>query len=442
MNNWHKAILVLSGTFCALAFGALGWLAVRTMDPVSAYGGPPVASGWDAPGKKAAAAGARKKRLMTPLTVPAGLTIEQQIELLTKRLLELKSADTVMPGELMLTFKDADGLEAFRRRAAAAGFEVLSSDPRLLAARVRYADPAAMARELQNYNGDYGNIGLNYLAWVPGLPDEPAPDAANQGGRLPYMNSGLEAIGAVGDRKQWGRGVTVAVLDTGVTDHTALLHTQVYHYDLVNDGEPFNGHGTSMATLIAGDDPENGGVALASRILDIRVADVNGESNTALVADGIMQAVDQGAKVINISLGSTGDSLVLRNAVLYAQSRGVVVVAAAGNEQQQFLSYPAGYEAVISVGAVDAAREQAYFSNSGENLSLTAPGVGIISGYSDNRVITSSGTSLATAITSGVVSSLLSRGYSAQNVKQELMAHARPTGAPARQVGAGVLRMP
>jgi len=234
----------------------------------------------------------------------------------------------------------------------------------------------------------------------------------------------------------------VAVLDTGVTDHSTLKQTQVTHVDLVKDGQAPNGHGTAMASLIAGNDSENGGVAIASKLLDIRVADASGESNTGLVAQGIMQAVDQGARVINISLGTTGDSAVLRRAVEYAQSRGVVIVAAAGNEQQTTLAYPASYEGVISVGAADATDAQAYFSNSGENLTLVAPGVGIVSGYSDDRMVISSGTSQATAITSGVVSTLISRGWSAAGVEQALTSNARETGAPANQVGAGILQVP
>src|SRR5690606_20968092 len=106
----------------------------------------------------------------------------------------------------------------------------------------------------------------------------------------------LEAIGAGRDRSDWGRGITVAVLDTGITDHPQLEQVRLSRTDLVQDGQPVDGHGTAMASLIAGADPAEGGVAPAASLLDIRVADAKGESTTALVAQGILTAVDQGAR--------------------------------------------------------------------------------------------------------------------------------------------------
>ncbi len=187
---------------------------------------------------------------------------------------------------------------------------------------------------------------------------------------------------------------------------------------------------------------ENGGVAPASEILDFRVADSKGRGDVANVAQGIMQAVDAGARLINISLGTSADAVMLRQAVAYAQSRGVVIVAAAGNEQETQLAYPAAYAGVISVAAVDAQGRQAYFSNSGEGLTIAAPGVGIISGYSDNKTVIGNGTSQAAAITSGAISALLSRNYAAANIPQVITHNAVRIQAPATQVGSGLLRLP
>jgi thermitase len=155
-----------------------------------------------------------------------------------------------------------------------------------------------------------------------------------------------------------------------------------------------------------------------------------------------MQAVDSGARVISISLGSNADSTMLGNAVAYARSRGVIVVAAAGNEQETQLAYPAAYSGVISVAAVDANGQQAYFSNSGNGLFISAPGVGIVSAYSGTGMVIGSGTSQATAITAGVISSLLSRNYNAANIPQILQNNAIPSTAPANQVGAGMIQFP
>ncbi|SKA97926.1 thermitase [Prosthecobacter debontii] len=435
MNSWLKSLIALSILVCVGAFGILGWLALQTTRAPEAAG---KSSGW----KRMFPESVPGRDVVNQALDQAAAAAFQSLDQLAEKLRQLNGIPGVKPNELLLTFKSEQALKDFRERAAKAGITILSDDPRLLSAHVRYTDPDAMAKELRQNAGNLDNVGLNYVAWVPGLPDLNQVDATNAGGAAPYNNSGLDAIGANGNRSTWGKGIKVAVLDTGVTDHPSLLGAGVVHYDLVKDGQTPNGHGTAMASLIAGDDPVNGGVAPAVQILDIRVADPQGESTTALVAQGIMQAVDEGAVVINISLGTTGDSTVLHRAIEYAQQQGVVVVAAAGNDQQTALSYPAGYEGVVSVAAVDAYGNQAFFSNSGETLTISAPGVGIVSAYSDNRMVVSSGTSQATAITSGVVSTMLSWGYNSQNIVQALVNNAQSTGAPSYQVGAGIVQIP
>lgn len=312
-----------------------------------------------------------------------------------------------IPNEALLTFRTPEALAAFRDRAGLLGLEVLGYDPRLRSARVRFRDTSGLERDLNERADDYTHVGPNYLVRVPGLPALPQTDSANAGGREPFRSQGLEMIGAAANRSGWGQGVTVAVIDSGVSSHPSLQNAQITHIDLVNDGSAMNGHGTAMASLIAGNNESVGGVAPAAKLLDIRVADTNGDSNTALLSSAIVKATDLGARVINISLGSSGSAPMLEEAVRYAQSRNVVIVAAAGNEQQAALSMPAGLSGVLSVGAVDANSTQAWFSNSGPGLTLVAPGVGIVSGYADSKLVIGSGTSQATAITSGVVASLL-----------------------------------
>lgn len=348
-----------------------------------------------------------------------------------------------MPNEALLTFRTPEALAAFCERAAALGLEVLGHDVKLRTARVRFRDTRALERDLSAHAEDYTHVGPNLITRIPGLPPPPAQtDTANAGGSVPFRSQGLDAIGATGDRSGWGRGITVAVIDSGIGSHPSLAGVKITHYDLVNDGSAFNGHGTAMASLIAGNDPNVGGVSPAASLLDIRVANAKGESNTALVSSAIIKATDLGARVINISVGANADSPVLDEAVRYAQSRNVVVVAAAGNEQQTALSMPAGISGVLSVGAVDANGTQAYFSNSGAGLTLVAPGVGIVSGYADNRLVIGSGTSQATAITSGVVAYLLGRGYYGPNIIPLLTRTAEPLQAPATAVGAGLIQVP
>jgi len=352
-----------------------------------------------------------------------------------------------IPGEALLTFRTPQALADFRARAARLGLTVLGFDAKLRTARVRVTDPSALAGDLAEHADDYEQAGPNYIARIPGLPladasREAATDTANAGGRAPFQGQGLEFIGATGDRSRWGKGVTVAVVDSGIGSHPSLRNVDISHVDLLQDGSEMNGHGTAMATLIAGNDSEVGGVAPAARILDIRVADSEGVSNTATLAIGIVRATDLGARVINVSLGSAGYSSVLAEAVQYAQSRNAVVVAAAGNEQQTALALPAALHGVLSVGAVDASGKQAWFSNSGAGLTLVAPGVGIVSGYSESRLVIGSGTSQSAALTSGAVAYLLSRGYSAGSIIPLLVETAKPLNSPSTAVGAGLLQLP
>ncbi len=426
---WTTVLLAAAALVLALVL--LGRLAVETTAPPSRPDERP------RPATVHQATGAVPASRGPDLRQPAPPSVFDE---LLRRILDLARTPGAAPDELLLSFATPGELEAFRARAARAGIELLPVDPRLLTARVRVGDGRALASELAG--GGFDRIGPNYLAWVPSLPRLPEPDADNAGGNQPFGTSGLEAVGAGRNRSDWGRGVTVAVLDTGVTDHPQLEQLRLSRTDLVQDGQPLNGHGTAMASLIAGSDPEEGGVAPAAHLLDIRVADAKGESTTALVAQGILTAVDQGARVINISLGTTADAPVLRRAVDYALARGVVIVAAAGNDQARALAYPAAYAGVVSVAAVDANGVQAFFSNSGSGLALAAPGVGIVSAYSNNQRVISSGTSQAAAITSGVVATMLGWGYSGQGMIKTLAAQAKPTGAPAEQTGAGLVQVP
>jgi thermitase len=431
MKTLPKALLTVSVIFCALALGTLGWLALQTTDiKDKAMAQTPVF-----PPQRMVKEVEKSEEPSMP-SIESGESVQDE---LTKRLTDLAAAEGVVKGELVLTFDSPETLNAFRIRAGLEGIEILYSDSRLKVARVRYRDAAKMAKELREYSDDYDNIGANYFAYVPGTPKK---DRANAGGSVPFESSALDAIGALGDRSRWGAGIKVAVLDTGVTAHPTLQGIKITHTDLVRDGQPFHGHGNAMTSLIAGRDPQNGGVSPASEILDIRVADSTGKGNTAYVSQGIMQAVDSGARVISISLGSNADSTMLGNAVAYARSRGVIVVAAAGNEQETQLAYPAAYSGVISVAAVDANGQQAYFSNSGDNLFISAPGVGIIHAYSGDGMVIGSGTSQATAITAGVISSMLSRNYSSANIPQILQNNAIKSNAPLNQVGAGMIHFP
>jgi len=177
-----------------------------------------------------------------------------------------------------------------------------------------------------------------------------------------------------------GNGVTVAVLDTGVSEGTDGYGRLLAGRDFAdNDDDPsdHDGHGTHVAGTI-GQATDNGygtaGVAPGAAILPVRVLGASGSGSLADVADGIVWATDQGADVINLSLGAGGGAWVLESAIDYAVRNGVVVVAASGNDGRSSVDWPAAYDNAIAVGAVDAAGRRAPYSNGGSALDIVAPG--------------------------------------------------------------------
>ena len=341
--------------------------------------------------------------------------------------------------EAVLLFGSKAQLAKFLRDAARHGLRIVNTVNGIHAVRVAFDDIASLKGYLAAAGPDAPLFDANYWTVVPPLPKE---DQDNQGGAVPVGSHLFESINASGDRTDWGKGVTVAVLDTGVKEHPTFGTDQVTHLDLVNDGKPFHSHGTSVASLIAGEDEQAPGVAPAAHILDIRVANDKGFSVTSVLAQGIIEAVDRGASIINISMGGYDDSLVLRQAVEYARQHGVPIFAAAGNDAYDQLAYPAAIPGVSSVGSVAGDGKQAYFSNSGSNLAFAAPGVQLTTAWSTNKIATVSGTSHSTGVASGVAAASLSKGVTAADLIPLLQNSALKTGAPKDKVGNGIIQVP
>lgn len=199
-----------------------------------------------------------------------------------------------------------------------------------------------------------------------------------------------------------GKGITVAVLDTGVDfKHPDLANQVIAGPDLIdrdNDPQDLHGHGTHVAGTIAA--LSNNGIDIAgvspeAKVLAVRVLDAQGQGSMSAIADGVLAAVNAGAQVINMSLGGPYDGLTLRRAVEQAQQAGVVVVAAAGNEGSTRQSYPAAYPGVLAVGATNAQDQRTNFSNYGTWVNIAAPGDRILSSRLGGGTTTMSGTSMA-----------------------------------------------
>ncbi|MFG2131238.1 type VII secretion-associated serine protease mycosin [Streptomyces sp. NPDC048751] len=241
------------------------------------------------------------------------------------------------------------------------------------------------------------------------------------------------ALDAMHTREAWqttkGRGITVAVLDTGVeADHPDLEGNVLTGKDMIGFGaEPgdraWARHGTAMAGIIAGHGHGSGdadgvmGIAPEAKILPVRVILEDGDSARAearrtrgnALAEGIRWAADQGADVINLSLGDDSASAhpeaAEDEAVQYALEKGSVVVASAGNggEKGDHISYPAAYPGVIAATAVDKYGTRASFSTRRWYATVSAPGVNVVIADPDHRYYEGWGTSAASAFVSGAV---------------------------------------
>jgi thermitase len=230
---------------------------------------------------------------------------------------------------------------------------------------------------------------------------------------------GLPKIGAPAawDVTRGRSTVLVAVVDTGVDYTHPDLASRVdtaNDYDFINsdtDAMDDNGHGTHVSGIIAAvmDNGIGGvGVAPECRVLPVKVLDSEGSGDTFQVAAGIRYAADSGAKVINMSLAGSSDPS-MSSAVAYAQEKGCVVVAAAGNDGSSGgAGYPARYPDVVGVGALDSSNNRAYFSNYGTGVDIAAPGVNILSTILGGSYGNMSGTSMAAPFVSGVAALVLS----------------------------------
>ncbi|MEV0229849.1 S8 family serine peptidase [Nonomuraea sp. NPDC050786] len=279
-----------------------------------------------------------------------------------------------------------------------------------------------------------------------------------RGGQRPVIRT-LELTHAW--RTSKGRGVTVAVLDSGVDPrHRDLVGSVRVGKDFTAGANPpgvapLRLHGTYMASLIAGHGHGPGGnlgiigVAPEADVLSVRVILEDEEPgfrefNTAerfenVVARGIRYAVDEGADVINMSISKELATEEERAAIRYAISKGVVLVAAAGNDGDRKVdtdyapySYPAAFPGVVSVGATDRRMRRATFSNWNSSVLVAAPGVDIMGAGPNDEYWVGRGTSQATALVSGVAA-LIKAKY--PDMSPPLVARALTAGANDRPPG-------
>ncbi len=229
------------------------------------------------------------------------------------------------------------------------------------------------------------------------------------------------ALGRLGVPNAWdvSRGdpsIIVAVLDTGVeATHEDLRGQLVTGWDFVRRSpqpDDDNGHGTHVTGIVVAA-ADNGlgisGVAPNARVMPIKVVTGVGIGSHYLIAQGIEYAIRNRARIINLSLGGYEPSDTLRRAIDYAWDNGALVVAAGGNENTNTPIYPASWPHVVGVGATNVDDTRAPFSNTGDAITVVAPGVAVLSTIPGNQYQAWPGTSMATPLVSGVAALLWSR---------------------------------
>lgn len=309
--------------------------------------------------------------------------------------------------EAVLIFKNDDGYRRFLARAAQVGVIVAGQIDALHVARVRVRAYDTFAADLLARAADYGGVSANTYVTMP-----PPPAAASTSPQYAVGNALLATLGvpAGTDTSSWGRGVVIAVLDGGASPDPALgARLRYLDIGLGYAGTGASGlHGTAVASVAAGSAVDAPGLAPSATVISIRVIDTDDKADIFTVTQGIVAAVDAGARLVNLSLGGYSTSEALSRAIAYAADHGALVVAAAGNDGAGRLVWPAADPRVVSVAATDANGRLASFSNAGPSLVLAAPGVGVqAAGLAGERRLFS-GTSAAAPVVTGALAVLLS----------------------------------
>lgn len=227
---------------------------------------------------------------------------------------------------------------------------------------------------------------------------------------------------------QGSSGIKIAILDTGIDQNHEDLAAKIVankNFTTSKTVDDKYGHGTHVAGIAAAITNNGKGVAgvgFNSSLINVKVLGDQGSGYWSWVANGITWAADNGAKVINMSLGASAASNTVKLAVDYAWGKGAVLVAAAGNNNSSALFYPAAYGNVIAVAATDQNDAKASFSNYGSWVDIAAPGVDILSTLPNhaNRFITRNygslgGTSMASPHVAGVAALVWATGYGTSN---------------------------
>lgn len=258
-----------------------------------------------------------------------------------------------------------------------------------------------------------------------------------------------------------GKGVTIAVLDTGCdVNHPDLKDRIIGGQNFTDDdaGNPelyddYNGHGTHVAGTIAASKNNTGvvGVAPEASLLIVKVLNERGSGQYDWIIDGIHFAIEQKVDIISMSLGGPVDNPQLYEAITLAINHNILVVCAAGNEgdgndRTDEFAYPGRYNEVICVGSINYERLSSEFTNSHDEIDLVAPGEEVLSTYLNGKYATLTGTSMAAPHVSGALALIkvwanhhFGRELSEPELYAQLIKRTVPLGFSPKLEGNGVI---
>jgi hypothetical protein len=372
-----------------------------------------------------------------------------------------KTPRNALSGELIVKLRPGATLSASAR---AAGTHAESLNALLTGARAGAAQ--ALGAGSDTYRVQVGS-GADLEVLAARLAADPAVDYAEPNYVYTQMRTpndtvlsqqwGLRKIHAF---EAWdittGGPITIALLDTGVSSsHPDLQGKLLRGYDFFNnDDDPSDdeGHGTYTAGVAAATSDNGAGIAgvcWGCKILPVKVLGSRGQGNAATTAAGIRWAVDQGARIISMSLGGDQDAQVVRDAVNYAHEHNALIIAASGNGQREgnVPNYPAAYPSVLAVSATTDTDTVTRFSTIGNFVDISAPGVGLWSTFwsraAGDTYEAANGTSAACPHVAGAAALALTLrpDLSADQLADILMAAADDLGAPGKDIEYGYGRL-
>ena len=351
----------------------------------------------------------------------AAYTTPDNTKIASQGVSELLS-EKAIPGQVIVGFNDANVMTADERDTLIASHGGLAIDrnPALNCVLLAVGDAEGFI-EAMTTEQSVKYAEPNYIAKAAYTPNDPG---YSQQWGPPAIKADLAWDVQQGDYDN----VKIAIVDTGIDyTHEDLGNYVSGGYDWINmDSDPWDdeGHGTHCAGIAAAVMDNDVGIAGIAQVqvMAEKVLDETGSGSDWDVSQGIIHATEEGADVISMSLGSPSASITLENACQYAWDAGCILTGAAGNDGTDTISYPARFDTVICVGAIDQTNTRCGFSNWGPEMELVAPGLQILSTTPGNSYESWDGTSMATPYVSGVAALVWSNcpGLTNQQVRDQM----------------------